>query len=166
MDYTNQEHTITMTAFIPTLRPENQLTYRLSRTIRLLSFFDIFMGLFMFFYGNIGLLIFIRILYSIIGYYGAKHYNQCLSTFYTSFLALTTIGELTLVYYYQQLYHQGLINEAMLTVGISYSILFFLVKLYILRFVCQFVRLLKYLSGDDKTELILYDSQPVEIVYW
>ena len=47
MDYhmpemTNNEHTISMTAFIPTLSEENRLVYRLSRTIRLLSFIDVF----------------------------------------------------------------------------------------------------------------------------
>ena len=56
MDYsnletgTNNEETITMTAFIPTLPDENaKLIYRLSRTVRLLSVLDLIFGVFMFF---------------------------------------------------------------------------------------------------------------------
>ena len=166
MDYTNNEHTISMTAFIPTLRHENRLTYQLSRTIRLLSVMDVLLGLFMFFFGNVGLFMLIRILCSISGYYGAKHYNYCLSTIYTSFLTLITIGELALIYYYQEEYHDGLITRDMLKVGIVYGSVFFLIKLYILRFVCKFVSSVKNLSESSKTELTLYDCQPVEIVYW
>lgn len=96
MDYHN-EHTISMTAFIPTLSEENRLVYRLSRTIRLLSFIDVFFGLFMLFFGNVGLLILIRVLCSISGYYGAKHYSHGLSCIYTAFITLSTIGEVLLI---------------------------------------------------------------------
>ena len=171
MDYhmsnpTNNEHTISMTAFIPNLSEENRLTYRLSRTIRLLSFIDVFFGLFMLFFGNVCLLILIRVLCSISGYYGAKQYSHYLSSIYTSFITLSTIGEVLLIYIYDQQYQKGEITKDMLQIGILYQIIFFLLKAYILRFICKFLSALRSLSVSAKTELILYDKQPVEIVYW
>ena len=91
------EHTISMTAFIPTLLDENKLIYRLSRTIRLLSVFDAFLGLFMFFFGNIGLIMLIRIICSISGYYGAKYYKHGMSCVYMAFITLSTVGELGII---------------------------------------------------------------------
>ena len=170
MDYTsnptNGEHTITMTAFIPTIPDEYKMGYRLSRTIRLLSVIDVVFGLFMLFFGNMGLYILIRILCSLCGYYGAKGYNYCLSSIYLTFLVFTTIAEILIIYVYQQQYQEGLITKDMLMLGATYQVLFFLLKLYIVRFSCKFLYFIKSLTHNSKTELIVYDTQPVEIVYW
>lgn len=165
MDY-NNEHTISMTAFIPSLSEDNKPAYRLSRTIRLLSFLDVFLGIFMLFFGNVGFVILVRLLCSISGYYGAKHYNKCLSLIYLGFIVLTTIGELFLMFVYRQEYNDGNITRDMLMVGTLYQFIFFFLKVYILRFISKFISLIRNLSVAAKTELMLYDSQPVEIVYW
>ena len=163
---TNGEHTISMTAFIPTLRDEFKFGYRLSRTIRLLTFLDVFLGLFMLFFGNAGLLIFVRIICSLCGYYGSKSYNYCLTSIYSSFIMFSTIGEVLLVFLYNREYKDGNITQDTLMIGILYQFIYFMLKIYILRFVCKFMSFIKELTDHGKSELTLYDSQPVEIVYW
>jgi hypothetical protein len=163
---TNNEHTITMTAFLPTLSDNNKLIYRLSRTIRLLSFFDVILGLISLVFGNAGYIILVRLLCSISGYYGAKYYKYGLSFIYLIFITFTTIGEILLVFLYNNQYEQGLINENIVFIGILYQFIFFMLKLYILRFVCNFVSMIKQLSEMSKTELLIYETQPVEIIYW
>jgi hypothetical protein len=172
MDYKNlengmNEETITMTAFIPTLPDENsKYIYRLSRTVRLLSILDLVFGIFMFIFGPIGMYIFVRLLCSLAGYYGSKNYDYCLTTIYLTFLIIGTVVELGLIYIYQELYQDHKITENILLVGICYQLLFFILKAYICRFVCIFASKISNLNLDLKSDLIKYDSQPVEIIYW
>ena len=79
----------------------------------------------MLFFGNVGLLILIRVLCSISGYYGAKHYSHGLSCIYTAFITLSTIGEVLLIYVYDQQYQDGKITKDMLQIGILYQAIFF-----------------------------------------
>ena len=164
---TNNEETITMTAFIPTLPDENsKYIYRLSRTVRLLSILDLLFGMFMFLFGSIGMYIVIRLLCSLAGYYGAKNYDYCLTTIYLTFLILGTIAEIGFIYIYDELYHDGQIDQNVLFVGILYQVLLFLLKVYICRFVCIFTSKISNLNLELKNNLVKHDSQPVEIVYW
>ena len=177
MDYTNLEsnqkninnieETITMTAFIPTLPNENaKYIYRLSRTVRLFAVLDFIFGIFMFFFGPIGMYIIVRLFCSFSGYYGAKRYDYCLTNLYLIFLVLGTIAELGFIYIYEQLYHDNKITQNVLLVGIGYQILFFILKIYICRFVCIFSSKMFNLDKCLKNDLIKYDNQPVEIIYW
>ena len=166
-DLEMNEETITITAFIPKLSSDtNRKIYQLSRTVRLLSMIDLFFGLFMFIFGNIGGYILMRLLCSISGYYGAKNYDYCLSNIYLSFLIVGTFAELVFIYYYRAEYNEGKIQKNILIIGICYQLLFFILKAYITRFVCIFTSNIARLSIKTKDELKAYDTQPVEIVYW
>jgi hypothetical protein len=156
-----------MSAFLPTLpNDECYYIYRLSKTVRLLSILDFTFGLLMFFFGYIGFYIIFRLLCAISGYYGAKQYDYCLTSLYLVFLILGTIGELVIIYIYQRLHTDGKINNNTLIFGIIYQCLFFFLKAYITRFVYIFTKKVKKLGHSTKLDLVAYDNQPVQIIYW
>ena len=67
---------------------------------------------------------------------------------------------------YNNEYRNGIIDRDMLLVCILYQFIFFILKIYILRFVAKFLNFIKELPPAHKTQLMLYDNQPVEIIYW
>ena len=163
----NEDDVVNITAFIPKLTDENHLKiYRLSRTVRLLSILDCVLTLFICFYGNIGYYFLIRLLCSTSGYFGAKKYNYHLSLIYLTFLVLGTIGELLIIYLFKDLEEEGVITHQQMVVGILYQLIIFLLRVYLTRFVCIFNSLIYSLEKTVKNQLINYDSQPVQIIYW
>lgn len=166
-DIENNLTPVTITAYIPKLPNENCLfIYRLSKTVRLLAILDLLFGFLMIFFGRLGYYILYRLVSSISGYLGAKKYDLCLSSFYLVFLSLGVILELLIIFVLNKLYIDKEINKDTLIFGVIYQIIFFTLKLYITRFVCKFVNKIQTIGDICRKQLIDYDSQPVQIVYW
>lgn len=158
---------INMTAYLPSLPNDDcYYLYRLSKTVRLLSIIDFTFGLLMFFFGYIGFYIVFRLLCSLSGYYGAKRYDSLLSSVYLVFLIMGTLGEVFILYVYTYLFKEGKINSNALIFGIIYQCVFFLLKAYLTRFVAIFIERIKKINNDQKLDLLAYDHQPVQIIYW
>jgi hypothetical protein len=162
-----QTSTINMTAFLPTLDdPELTYIYRLAKTVKILTLFDLFLGFLMIIYGYVGFYIIFRIVSAISGFYGAKHFDSCLSSFYLTFLIIGTIVELLLIYVYQKMYLDDKISKNAFIFGVIYQSLFFFLKAYITRFVYIFNQKINKLTQDKKQSLINYNNKSIEIIYW
>lgn len=157
---------INASAFIPNISEENKYIFRLSKTVRMLAILDFFFGIFMFLFGYIGFYIPIRLVFSICGYYGSKNYNYSLTFIYAIYLFFGTITELLLIFLYQNLYLEDKIGREILIIGSIYQFILFMLKAYITRFVCIFISKINKLTEISKSDLLIYESQPVKIIYW
>ena len=140
--------------------------HQLSNTVRSLACLDLILGIFMFFYGYIGVYIVIRLLCSLSGYYGSLYYSSFYTFIYLIFLILCTITEGVFIYYYINLYHDKQISYDLLVGGIIYQIFFVFLKIYITRFVCIFNSYIYDLTELDKKELIEFNGKAVKIIIW
>ena len=76
-------------------------------------------------------------------FYGAKQYYYCLSFIYFVFMILGTIAELTIVYIYYLGYKNHQLDSDLFIVAVIYQSLFFILRLYITRFISIFTNKLK-----------------------
>lgn len=152
----------------PIMLMNNSLLYihQLSNTVRWLSIIDLLLGIFMFFYGYIGIYILVRLICSLSGYYGAAKYKYHFTSIYLGFLVVCAIIELVFIYWYYKLYRDKKITQELLIGGIIYEILFSLLKLYIIRFVCIFNSLTYNLTNYQRKELIHFNDNVIKVIWW
>ena len=164
----NKENTVSLTAFIPDLSSGKlKYVYRLSKTMRLLSIFDMVLGWFILLFGNemIGLVA-IRLVCGLSGYYGARDYNYCLSLIYLLFLFMGTLCELGLIILLRDFYIKGEIKQNVFYIASFYQIMFFFLKAYLTRFSCIFMSRISDLSKRERGELLEFNKKTIEVVYW
>jgi hypothetical protein len=140
--------------------------YKVGNTVHFLSIIDLIFSFIFLFFGHIGYYILFKTLCASSGYYGSKYYNYNIILLYWVNLFINSISEIIILYYYYYLFSKKNINEQQIICLTFIQIILILTKCYIAKFVYMFMNLIKNLNDIDRTRLINYNKQNIQIIYW